>query len=337
MPSQQKMTSQRQKAITTAAATTPGIINIISPSPTSETPSSSETSVVDEEGFVMNTPISPTPPPQPTQAADGGGSTQISAAVTNIARPKSSSALSSLSSYESPKEQSQQQQVQQAFAAGCSISSGPPSQGVVKASTGIGGKFLFHHQPQQQEQVQSSMRSPGNKGSTGGILESIKESPQPQQHQDEAYNRQLQSMEERAKASGVETSKQDIMEFPTASERKRKQRPAPLHIPSSYSSSSLSTSGGSVPDFSKITSHINPARLTGSSRGLTIVSPLTPAAHGTAGGIGSMMGGVNLSDFNLTYVNVRTRQNRIVQLPRLVASPLPTSANISSSAFFTSE
>jgi len=331
------MTSQRQKAITTAAATAPGIINIISPSPTSETPSSSETSVVDEEGFIMNTPTSSTPPPQPTPAADGGGDTQTTAAVTNIVRPKSSSALSSLSSYEIQKEQSQQQQVQQGFAA-CSISSGPPAQGVPKASTGIGGKFLFHHQPQQQEQIQSSMRSPGNKSATGGLLESIKESPQPLHHQeDEEHKRQFQSVDDRATLSGVETSKHNIMDSPTSSERKRKQRPAPLQIPSSYSSSSLSTSGGSVPDFSKITSHINPARLTGSSRGLTIVSPLTPAGHGSSGGIGSMMGGVNLADFNLTYVNVRTRQNRIVQLPRLVASPLPTSANFSSSAFFTSE
>lgn len=326
MPSQQTMTSQRQKAIITAAATAPGIINIISPSPTSETPSSSETSVVEEEGFTMNTPASSTPPSQPTPAADDGGDPKTTAAVTNIVRPKSSSALSSLSSYELQKEQSQQQQVQQGFAA-CSISSGPPTQGV-KTSSGIGGKFLFHHQTQQQEQVQSSLRSPGNKSATGGLLESIKESPQPQG---------LTSLEDRSTASGVETNKHEIMDSPTSSERKRKQRPAPLQIPSSYSSSSLSTSGGSVPDFSKITSHINPARLTGSSRGLTIVSPLTPAGHGSSGGIGSMMGGVNLADFNLTYVNVRTRQNRIVQLPRLVASPLPTSANFSSSAFFTSE
>lgn len=283
----------------------PGIINIISPSPTSETPSSaSENSVVDEGGFMMST-SSPSPSPRFSPATGGAG----------VVRPDSS--CSSLSS--SPPTMSSNQKQQhyhphqpQRHGAPCSISSGGIQ--VRTSGSSAGGKV-------DQMQLSPSLRSPGNKGSTGGLLESIKESPSQSQPASEAIS-----------STG--------MDSPT--ERKRKQRPAPLQIPSSHSSSSLSTGGGSVPDFFKITSHINPSRLTSGVRGLTIVSPLTPAGPGGGGasGAGAGSAGVNLSEFNLTYVNVRTRQNRVVQLPRLVASPLPaTSAQFSSgpNTFFTSE
>lgn len=269
----------------------------------------------------------PPSPPQPSVAAavDGGGS-GVGGAV--IPRPNSASSLRSVS----PELKQQAQQKQQPM---CSISSG--AQVLVRTSS---GKIL--HQIHHQEQVQgASQRSPGNKSSTGGLLESIKESPQSQQQQVEQKLLSRQANVEELPTVRVGENNKN-MDSSTATERKRKQRPAPLQIPSSYSSSSLSTGGGSVPDFSKITSHINPVRLTGSVRGLTIVSPMTPAIPGSAssGPAGSGGGGVNMPEFNLTYVNVRTRQNRIVQLPRLIASPFPTSANFSSAAsnaFFTSE
>lgn len=236
---------------------------------------------------------------------DGDGSTNVSSGSTAVVEPDFSSSLSS-----SPSPSYSEEALEPGR---CSISPDLP----VQAKPG-GSK--------EPPSFSSSLRSPGSKSSTGGPLESIDELPQGSQS---------------FRDLSAEDLKSSKMDSPTTAERKRKQRPAPLTIPSSYSSSSLSsTGGGSVPDFSKISAHINPARLAGSVRGLTIVSPLTPAGPGAgAGASGSVPNtafiGGNLNELNLTYVNVRTRQNRVIQLPRLVASPLPGSA--SSATFFTSE
>ncbi|CAG7686135.1 unnamed protein product [Allacma fusca] len=152
-----------------------------------------------------------------------------------------------------------------------------------------------------------------------------------------AFSSKSSSMENILNAGSLESAVKDL------GQKKTRQKPTPLKF---YTTTS-------APDFARLTSQLSlptSGSVRGSTRGLTILSPMTPSPGPLTGSPNSGQQSYSstesylesfLSDMTMTYVNIRSRQNKTIQLPKLVRtvkSPNATNFfNYSSSVSSTSE